>query len=204
MTSEILRYYTFLSRQIYSTAKTLCGEHTRRSTHPHTALQQRPAINQIQAPQRSHDRASARVLVAEVVPHGGRHDVRLLMVVPVELGVVVAVHVVVVRAGLGLGVLRHRRLPAGGHRREREAAARDAAVVVVVVRLRLRLRGQLGVVLRRWLRVGVVVRRVVVGGRPQHGEPARAPRRPEHLLLAHRPHHRHLAVHPVYAHAVHS
>ena len=58
-------------------------------------------------------------------------------------------------------------------------------------------------VVGRRLRVGLVVRRVV-GGRPQHGEPARAPRRAERLLLAHRSRDRHLAVHPVYAYVVHS
>jgi hypothetical protein len=128
----------------------------------------------------------------------------VVVVVPVQLGVIVPVDMVVVGAGLGLGVLMPRRLRS--HRRDAAAVlagALDAAVVLVL----LRLRGLIGLVLVLVVgphRVGLVVRRVVVGGRPQHGELARAPRRAERLPLAHRPSDSHLAVHPVDAYVVHS
>jgi hypothetical protein len=129
----------------------------------------------------------------------------VVVVVPVQLGVIVPVDTIVVGAGLGLGVLPRR---LRSHRRAAAAAAAvfacalDAAVVLVL--LRLRWPGLVLVLVIGRHRVGLVVRRVVVGGRPQHGELARAPRRAERLPLAHRPSDRHLAVHPVDAYVVHS
>jgi hypothetical protein len=155
---------------------------------------------------RSHDGAGVRVLVAEVAPRGGRHDVAVVVAaaVPVEVGVEVSVDVVVVRA---------HRLASSAH-----PAVLHAAVVLVVVVGRARGDGDGGggggldgllvvvvVMVRRLRVVGLVVVAVVgvVRRRPEHGDPPGAPRCTQHLLLARRPRHRHLPPHPVHVHVIH-